>query len=94
MDAVDTAVQNILDPTIQWGFYGGRKTTPQIYARSVAGFPFKVIYSNANKKFSSSPTPTKSDGPATGSIASASDLRIHPGRSSLASPTTGDQDGK
>lgn len=44
MDAVDTAVQSILDPTIQWGFYGGRKTKPQIYARSVAGFPFKVIY--------------------------------------------------
>lgn len=44
MRAVDAAVESVLDPTVQWGWYAGRKTTPQIYTRSVAGFPFKVIY--------------------------------------------------
>jgi hypothetical protein len=44
MRDVDTAVESVLDPAIKWGLYGGRKTTPQIYTRSVAGFPFKVIY--------------------------------------------------
>lgn len=42
--AVDTAVESVLDPAIKWGRYQGRQTSPQIYTRSVAGFPFKVIY--------------------------------------------------
>ncbi|MGA0567342.1 hypothetical protein ACO2Q7_08430 [Rathayibacter sp. KR2-224] len=44
MDAADAAVESILDPAIKWGFYRGRKYSPQIYSRSVAGFPFDVIY--------------------------------------------------
>jgi hypothetical protein len=44
MDAVDAAVESILDPSIKWGFYRGRKRSPQVYSRSVAGFPFDVIY--------------------------------------------------
>ena len=44
MDAVDAAIESILDPSISWGFYRGRRHTPQIYSRSVAGFPFDIIY--------------------------------------------------
>ena len=44
MDAVDAAIESILDPTIHWGFYRDRRSTPQVYSRSVAGFPFQVIY--------------------------------------------------
>lgn len=44
MDAVDAAIASILDPTITWGVYRGRRSTPQVYARSVAGFPFKVVF--------------------------------------------------
>lgn len=44
MNAVDAAVESILDPATKWGFYRGRKRSPQIYSRSVAGFPFDVIY--------------------------------------------------
>lgn len=44
MNALDAAVESVLDPAVKWSFYGGRRTTPQIYTRSVAGFPFKIIY--------------------------------------------------
>lgn len=44
MDAVDAAIESILDPSIKWGFYGDRARTPQIYSRSIAGFPFDIIY--------------------------------------------------
>lgn len=44
MDAVDTAINSILDPAIRWGFYQDRRSEPQVYSRSVAGFPFQVIY--------------------------------------------------
>lgn len=50
MDAVDAAIESILDSTVEWGFYRGRKSTPQIYSRSVAGFPFKVIYVKRNEE--------------------------------------------
>lgn len=43
-DAVEGAVDSILDPSISWGFYRGRRRTPQVYSRSVAGFPFDIIY--------------------------------------------------
>lgn len=44
MDAVDAAIESILDPSIRWGFYRDRRRTPQVYSRSVAGFPFDIIY--------------------------------------------------
>ena len=44
MDAVDAAIESILDPLITWGFYRGRERVPQIYSRSVAGFPFDIVY--------------------------------------------------
>lgn len=44
MDAVDAAIESIIDPSISWGFYRQRRRTPQVYSRSVAGFPFDVIY--------------------------------------------------
>ena len=43
-DAVDAAIESILDPSITWGFYRGRQRSPQVYSRSVAGFPFDIIY--------------------------------------------------
>ncbi|WP_101847389.1 hypothetical protein [Zhihengliuella sp. ISTPL4] len=42
MDAVDAAIESILDPTIRWGVY--RHRTPRVYSRSVAGFPFDILY--------------------------------------------------
>ena len=44
MDAVDLAIESILDPSITWGFYRDRQRTPQVYSRSVAGFPFDIVY--------------------------------------------------
>lgn len=44
MDAVDAAIETILDPAITWGYYRGQERTPPIYSRSVAGFPFDIIY--------------------------------------------------
>lgn len=44
MDAVDAAIDSILDPSIRWGFYRDRRRTPQVYSRSVTGFPFDVVY--------------------------------------------------
>ena len=44
MDAVDAAIESILDPSIRWGFYRDRDRTPQLYSRSVAGFPFDIVY--------------------------------------------------
>ena len=44
MDAVDAAIESILDPSIKWGFYRDRKRKPQIYSRSIAGFSFDIIY--------------------------------------------------
>lgn len=44
LNAVDAAIESIRDPSITWGFYRDRKRTPQIYSRSVAGFPFDVVY--------------------------------------------------
>ena len=44
MDAVDAAIESILDPSISWGFYRDRRRTPQVYSRSVPGFPFDIVY--------------------------------------------------
>lgn len=44
MDAVDAAIESILDASISWGFYRARRRTPQVYSRSIAGFPFDIIY--------------------------------------------------
>ena len=44
MDAVDAAIESILDPSISWGFSRDRHRTPQVYSRSVAGFPYDIIY--------------------------------------------------
>lgn len=42
--AAHAAVRSILDPSVQWGFYRGRRTDPQVYSRSIAGFPIDVIF--------------------------------------------------
>lgn len=47
---MDAAIESILDPAVEWGLYRGRKRTPQIYSRSVAGFPFNVIYVKLNEE--------------------------------------------
>lgn len=44
VDAVEQAVESVLDPTFSWGYYRGARRSPQIYSRRVAGFPFLVIY--------------------------------------------------
>ena len=44
MDAADAAVESILDPSVQWGFYRQARSIPQVYSRSVAGFPYNIIY--------------------------------------------------
>lgn len=44
LKAAEEAVQSALDPTVQWGFYRQRRTNPQLYSRSIAGFPIDVIY--------------------------------------------------
>jgi hypothetical protein len=44
VDAVEAAVNSIRDPSIKWSYYLGVKRVPQVYSRSVGGFPFDVIY--------------------------------------------------
>ena len=44
MDSVDSSIETIRDPSIRWGFYLGRRSTPQVYSRSVAGFPFDIVF--------------------------------------------------
>lgn len=44
LDAIDAAIASILDPSISWGFYDGSVTVPQLYSRSVHGFPYDLIY--------------------------------------------------
>ena len=44
MDAVDAAIDSILDPSITWGIYHEREQVPQIYSRSITGFPFDILY--------------------------------------------------
>lgn len=44
MDAVGVAVESILDPAVAWSFYRGHRRTPQVYSRSISGFPFDIIY--------------------------------------------------
>jgi toxin ParE1/3/4 len=44
MDAVDAAITSILDSSFGWGFYRERHHEPPLYSRSVAGFPFDIIY--------------------------------------------------
>lgn len=43
-DAVESAMDSILDRSIGWGFYRDRSRDPQIYSRSVAGFPLDIVY--------------------------------------------------
>ncbi len=43
-DSVENAMESILDPSLRWGFYRDRKGEPQIYTRSVAGFPLAIVY--------------------------------------------------
>lgn len=44
LQAAQAAVESTLDPTIQWGFHRDRRSDPQLYSRSIAGFPIDVIY--------------------------------------------------
>jgi hypothetical protein len=47
LDAVDAAIDSVLDPNVHWGFYRGERSSPQIYSRSVGGFPFDIIFLRA-----------------------------------------------
>lgn len=73
MDAVDATIESILDPSIRWGFYRDRHRTPQVHSRSVAGFPFDIIYILIDERSTSWPTRTSGGCPATGVIASRAD---------------------
>lgn len=44
LDAVDVAIESILDPSITWGYYRNQECSPRLYSRSVTGFPFDIIY--------------------------------------------------
>lgn len=44
MDAADAAIESILDPAIRWAYYRGGRRTPPVHTRSIAGFPFNIIY--------------------------------------------------
>lgn len=44
MDAVDATIESLVDPSISRGFHRGRRHRPQLYSRSIAGFPFAIIY--------------------------------------------------
>lgn len=44
MRAAQEAVESILDPRVQWGFYRARRSDPQLYARSIAGFPIDLVF--------------------------------------------------
>ncbi|SNS91032.1 hypothetical protein SAMN06309944_1330 [Micrococcales bacterium KH10] len=50
MDAVDAAVDSIRDPSVNWGFYRNQERSPQLYSRSVAGFPFKIVYLRSGRE--------------------------------------------
>lgn len=38
------AIASILDASVGWSFYDERVTVPQLYSRSVDGFPYDLIY--------------------------------------------------
>lgn len=42
--AVDATIESILDPSIRWGHHRHRPTSPQLYSRSVPGFPYDIIH--------------------------------------------------
>ncbi len=42
--AAEEAVESTLDPAVQWGFSRSRQSDPQLYSRSIAGFPIDVIH--------------------------------------------------
>ncbi len=50
MDAVDTAIDSILEPSIGWGFYQHQRSNPQIYSRRVSGFPYSIVYLELENK--------------------------------------------
>ena len=66
MDAVDAAIESILDRSITWGFYRDRKWTPQVYSRSVPGFPFDIVYVMFEGEVVVVPTHTRDVNPDTG----------------------------
>ncbi|GAB94297.1 hypothetical protein BJY21_004050 [Kineosphaera limosa] len=44
MRADEEAIISIQDPMVHWGFYRQRRASPQVYTRSIAGFPIDVIF--------------------------------------------------
>ena len=44
MAAARDAIESVLDPGFRLGFYRNRRSDPQVYARSINGFPFRLIY--------------------------------------------------
>jgi plasmid stabilization system protein ParE len=43
-DAVESAIDSIVGSPTSWGFYRGIRRTPQVYCRSLAGFPYDIVY--------------------------------------------------
>ncbi len=73
MDAVDAAIESILDPSISWGFYRDLRRSPQVYSRSVPGFPFDIVYFRIDDEVYVVAYAHERRRPATGKIASAAD---------------------
>lgn len=44
LEAIEAAIESVLDPAFRWGYYRDRVSDPQVYSRRVSGFPFNIIY--------------------------------------------------
>ena len=44
IEAVEAAIASTLDPAFRWGFYRNETSEPQVYSRSINGFPFDLVY--------------------------------------------------
>lgn len=80
LDAVGVAIASVLDPTVGWGFYNDRVTVPQLYSRSVHGFPYVLIYVATDDEIfilAYAPTRLSVAVPATGATASRISERVH-----------------
>ncbi|WP_152362513.1 type II toxin-antitoxin system RelE/ParE family toxin [Microlunatus speluncae] len=43
-DAVEAAVESILESPHSWGLHGGKRRTPQVHSRGIAGFRYSIKY--------------------------------------------------
>lgn len=44
IDAVDATIRSIVESPLSWGVHRGRRYTPQVRTRSVAGFRYDIKY--------------------------------------------------